>query len=156
MKYKGISLWQPWATLVIDRQKTIETRTHDLFGSLKGQDIFIHAAKKFDNYGEACADHYLGGRTIWTNTNCPMGVILGIVHVQDFRRLTNEDSRDALIDCGTTLRYGLILTNVRKFEKPIPCRGKQGIFTVDIEDGIIIPERLTKNNNTEQLKLELL
>ena len=49
---KAISLWQPWATFVTMKWKTIETRTHQWFNGLVGQRIAIHAAMNIDRLGE--------------------------------------------------------------------------------------------------------
>lgn len=45
---KTISLWQPHATWIAMKWKTIETRTHARFAGLVGQRVAIHAAKKYD------------------------------------------------------------------------------------------------------------
>lgn len=42
-----ISLWQPWASLMALREKTIETRHWPLPERLIGQRMAIHAAKRF-------------------------------------------------------------------------------------------------------------
>lgn len=47
-KMKAITLWQPWASLIACGVKTVETRSWPPPGSLIGQRIAIHAAKKWN------------------------------------------------------------------------------------------------------------
>lgn len=134
---KAISLWQPWACWVSHGFKTIETRTHTRFKNLKGQRIAIHASKKFDpNFRQghkwlfknnnpikimaAAMDSFFGGRIVCT------------AYVYDFKPLNRLHSKSALIDCANTKRYGLFLKDVTRLEKPIYCKGHQGIFNVEI------------------------
>lgn len=49
---RAISLWQPWAQLVVLGIKTLETRSWPCPPSLIGERIAFHAAKRVD--GEAC------------------------------------------------------------------------------------------------------
>lgn len=45
---KAITIWQPWASLIMSGRKAIETRTHDRFKGLVGQRIAIHAGRRWD------------------------------------------------------------------------------------------------------------
>jgi hypothetical protein len=62
----------------------------------------------------------------------PPGAILCTVYVVRTRWLNAYDSSGALIDCGSTKRFGLFLRGVQQLVKPIECKGRQGIFTVEI------------------------
>lgn len=134
---KAITLWQPWACWISHGYKTIETRTHDRFKNLKGQRIAIHASKKFDKDYKSSfkwlfkkdrpikilavsMDAYFGGHIVCT------------AFVEDVGWLNRLHSKYALIDCTNTKRFGLFLTDVVRLEKPIPCKGRQGIFNVEI------------------------
>ncbi len=107
---KAISLHQPYASLIAFGFKTIETRRWP--ASYRG-DILICASKnpKFDRL--------------------PTGTALAIAEIADCRPMTVEDERAAccpLYDGAWSWR----LANVRPIE-PLPVRGRQRIFTVDID-----------------------
>lgn len=128
-----ITLYQPWATWIMREWKTIETRTHNRFSSLKGKTILIHAGQRTDDSNAAIRNPYLTQEQILFNPDEVVnGCILGSAFVYDFMALTDHDSKGALIDCGTVERYGLFLESVNKFEKPIPAKGEMGIWYYDI------------------------
>lgn len=127
---RAISLWQPWASWVSLGWKTIETRTHAKFRSLKGQRIVIHAALKWDNNALAAAAEYLTEDQIKQTERFLRisGALICSVLVDDFRLLTPEDSKAALMECKTE-RFGLFLKDIVRFPA-VPMRGRQGIWTV--------------------------
>jgi len=134
---KVITLWQPWATWVILGWKTIETRTHNRFKCLAGQTIGIHAAKKYDANASSWATPWMSDdEMLWyTRLDYSEGVLLGTVDVVCAGKLSGVDSWNAMIDCNesTYARYGLRLRNPVIFNIPIPVKGKQGIWTYEIE-----------------------
>lgn len=127
-----ITLYQPWATWIMRGWKTIETRVHDRFETLKNKDILIHAGMKTD---EAAAQNtYLTREQILENPDEVInGYILGSAFVYDFKKLEVCHSQNALIDCGSTLRYGLFLRDIKKIN-PIPAKGSMGIWYYDLEN----------------------
>lgn len=137
---KGISLYNPWAGLVVLGAKTIETRLHDRFKCLKGQRIFIHASKAYDTSASYEIFNFDNKAEIMNvvgmNEELLLagGMIIGTVFVKDARWLTAEDSKAALIDCSRTKRFGLILTEPRILVEPYSMRGSQGIMNFDVED----------------------
>lgn len=144
---KVISLHQPWASWVTLGWKTIETRTHDRFKGLVGQTIGIHAAKHWDNeWREKAGDTISVMRKYQTSNNllinAPRGFIIATAFVDDFRLLKDNDSIQALCDCGGDDLFGLILSNIAQIE-PIPMKGSQGIFNYDSE--IIYSSRGSEN-----------
>lgn len=133
---KAITLHQPWASLVIAKHKTIETRLHKKLQHLKGQRIAIHAGKKYD------LDAWREVK-IWARSDeavqmslpvnaylCPMGAVLGTAQVFNTMWLEQHvcNSRGALINCHDQRRFGLFLSDVVQFEDPIPASGKQGAW----------------------------
>jgi hypothetical protein len=116
--------------------KTIETRLHDRFRHLVGQRIGIHAAKRWDPSAQRAARDYLTSEQLndpgWYFPNPRRGRLIATAMVAESRRLRDADSAAALIDCGCTLRYGLLLTQTRPIAKPIPMVGRQGVWTIDV------------------------
>src|SRR3972149_4902156 len=97
---KVITFYQPWATMILDGVKTIETRTHDRFKNLQGHRIGIHAGTKVRpemlweyldllDEGKRHEEHrrlFRYGRFL--NYSWPRFAILCTVDVVGFRRLT--------------------------------------------------------------------
>lgn len=133
MIYPAITLYQPWATWIVRGWKTIETRTHARFSSLKGKTILIHSGQKTDEWG--IHNRYLTQEQILAKPEEMInGYILGAAYVYDFKLLDHSHSKDALIDCGNFTRYGLFLKDIEKFDSPIECKGEMGIWYYDMEN----------------------
>lgn len=129
--YPVITLHQPWATWIIRGWKTIETRTHNRFKSLYGKTILIHAGQGVDEF--AAFNPYLTKAQICQNPDEVIsGAILGSAFVHSFGKLNESHAPAALIECKTE-RYGLVLTNIKAFEKPILISGGQGIWFFDMD-----------------------
>lgn len=131
---KAISLWQPWASWVIWGWKTVETRTHYRFQSLQGETIAIHASLTFDKLAEKAAWPFLSeSKRVKLGGACfyPQGVIIGTARVHVVVPCSEDDAPFALIECKTP-RVGLFLTDITEFVPPIPCKGRQGIFNVQL------------------------
>jgi hypothetical protein len=130
----AISLWMPWANWVSLGWKTIETRTHKRFASLKGRRIGIHASLKWDDDALDLAGEFLSEAQRIQSRNFLRlgGGIICTAFVEDHRELDPLDNERALIDCTHVTRYGLILSDIRMLETIVPCKGKQGIFYVPV------------------------
>ena len=128
-----ITLYQPWASWIIRGWKTIETRTHARFKSLKGRRILIHAGKTTDKSDIALHNPYLSASQIAHRpSHYVNGCIIGSALVYDCRWLDERDSKHALIECFFENRYGLFLTEVLVFSEPIKESGERGIWYYDI------------------------
>jgi len=143
---KAISLWQPWATLVALKLKTIETRTHDRFKSLWGERIAFQAAMKFDidNYWRIfemlISKHMTETQALGVINSSRMfaGKILCTATVLNARWVHKSDGdmqedwkKQAL--CEVAGKYCLFLGDIKILKKPIPYKGRQGIFNVPDE-----------------------
>ena len=135
-----ITLYQPWASLIMAGHKTIETRRHARFAGLKGKLIGIHAGKKMDlDALSMCAVQF--PELYSALQRAPRGALLGTVWVQNHRRLGANDSRSACIDCSAGDLFGLILTNILPLREPVPMQGGRGIWYADFE----IPYNINKS-----------
>lgn len=167
---KAISLWQPWASLVVIGSKQIETRGWST--NYRGP-LLIHAAKR-KHIGEliyfgSCwafdaALQPLGG-TMTPNTSIdlvkdlPFGAIIGQVELVDCRptdsftigeietrRYPDEKCSDwksyteKVLGDFTPGRFGWVFKNPVRFETPIPYSGKQGFFEV-AESVVMVKDR---------------
>lgn len=128
-----ITLYQPWATWIMRGWKTIETRTHDRFSSLKGKTILIHSGMTVDGSDYVIRNPYLTTEQILFNPDeVVSGFILGSVYVAESKPLDHSHSKASLIDCEKTQRFGLFLENAFKFDQPIPVKGEMGIWYFDM------------------------
>jgi hypothetical protein len=164
---KALSLWQPWATLIAIGAKSIETRSWST--TYRGP-LAIHAAKKWDRAtSRMCADEpfrsqllaagYEPQRSDW---GLPLGAVVALARVEDCfqfkaadmvnrqgeRRPLPDEMERAFGDYFPG-RFGLILRDVRKLERPIPYRGHQGPF--DIPDEMLADSATVIANHNSQI-----
>jgi len=153
---KAISLWQPWATAIALGAKTVETRSW--YTPYRGP-LAIHAAKRcirqelihlscMSNWTGALAD-LLQGDSIFT---LPFGAIVATCELAECRPtgdFTNAELDEARFPKASAVyrtyfwtergmgdfslgRYGWVLKNIEALPEPIPWRGEQGFFNVQI------------------------
>ena len=121
---KALSLRQPWAELILQGIKTIETRTWNT--QFRGR-FYIHAAKSVNK--------------LWCELfgiqNSVTGMLVGsaeLVEVKEYNSLVqwaaDNEKHCCPLDIWTKKRYGFVLKNVLRIT-PIPCKGKLNFFEVD-------------------------
>lgn len=118
---KAITLIQPWASLIVDGRKKIETRSWPT--SYRGL-LAIHAGKKMEEEFAAIECGY---------TEMPLGSVLGIAELVDCVRMTPAtiaatDDYERLWGCYEVGRFAWHLRLLEKFASPIPARGAQGLW----------------------------
>ena len=134
MIYPVITIYQPWATWIMRYWKTIETRTHSRFKCLLHKTILIHAGQRTDDSHLAVRNPYLTREQILFDPDEVInGAILGSAYIDACGWLCGDDyeNKSALIE--TTDKFGLFLTEIKKFEKPIFEKGNMGIWYYDLE-----------------------
>jgi hypothetical protein len=133
-----ITLWQPWASLIALKYKTIETRTHNKLFSLKGKTVGIHAGMQWDNdwyeavRGLLDMDKIKLIEKMERDNEISFGKILCTAHVFDYKHpLCSYYSKPALIECWTR-RAGLFLNDIKQIDSPV-LKGERGIWYYDTE-----------------------
>jgi activating signal cointegrator 1 len=142
---KGLSLTQPWASLVAIGAKSIETRS---WATAYRGPIAIHAAKAMPRACRAFAYADPAGQVLTAAgirlggdcRNLPKGAILAVA------RLTGIARTEEIIAMSHGLlrhelafgdyapgRFGWVLTDVRRLPVPIPCKGALGVWDLPIE-----------------------
>lgn len=132
---KAISLWQPWASLVVHGQKKIETRAWPVPKTLIGKRIAIHAALLTRHDGLMNVPPFLG----LLDGDLPHGAVVGSVKLSSCVRMTPTNiaeftQRQPLeVQLGDWQpgRYAWVLREPRVLDSPVPVRGSQGFFRVD-------------------------
>jgi hypothetical protein len=124
---KALSLTEPWASLVIDGRKRIETRSWPTHYT---GPLAIHAAKKPDRD----AIHRFG----YFTDELHLGCVLGTVRLDRCFRFSSKGSELVGVSLEelsygdfTPGRYGFILSNPQRLVEPISVRGLFGLWNWD-------------------------
>ncbi len=154
---KCISLWQPWASLIMAGAKTYETRSWPTgyrgplvicaakywskkLASYLSQEEFqkglgpLRGRPKTESNGQLTLG--LTG-TNFQAEDLPFGAALGVVDLLGCRRTDilawQEIAEEYSFGNYDPGRYAWKLENVRPFPSPIPMRGAQGLFAPSLE-----------------------
>jgi activating signal cointegrator 1 len=143
---KGLSLWQPYATLIAIGAKTIETRS---WGTTFRGLLAIHATKAFP----ASAKNLCMGTPFMDALMCagysgtyelPRAAIVAVANLHRVGEI-RRGADGAVIVHGRELpiegdelafgdytpgRRGWVLTNVGALKDPVPCKGARGLWDV--------------------------
>jgi|LGOV01.1.fsa_nt_gb hypothetical protein len=136
---KAITIWQPWAHLIIRGEKTIETRSWST--RVRGT-IAIHAAKKdclknINALSQKEKDFFYNAQKYndYNNEICfPLGVIIGTIDLVGCQKIEEllvteyATVKEKMLGDWSENRYGWILEKPCLFEKPIPYNGHQGFW----------------------------
>ncbi len=119
---KALTLWQPWASLMADGRKPIETRHWPAPAWLIGQEIAIHAAMRVDP--EACIEFGYEPLII------PRGCVVSIHRLLKCEKFTERSLEEIGDDYGDYEmgRYGWWMPLLRKLAPPVSAKGHQGIW----------------------------
>jgi activating signal cointegrator 1 len=149
MMLKVLSVAQPWAQLIVDGNKKIETRT---FNTNYRGELFIHASKTlFHSDLELCNEDKHFKKCIPDVTVLKSGYIIGKVNVVDsvpvemLMKLTPQERAFGYFNPG---RYGWILENPVKLQNPIEVLGALGIWNL-LLPGTEVEFKIRGSNKTE-------
>jgi len=147
MKIKAISLWQPWASLIAWGGKKYETRSwatnyrgpllicasRKPFNPLVYEGAFLNTLSTFwgsINHRFPSRLYILGcAVAIVELTNCsPAAVVAQILEPRSYEMAFGD---------FTPGRWAWTLDNIRRIE-PFPVKGRQGLFEVELPEGLIL------------------
>ncbi|MBN8523803.1 MAG: ASCH domain-containing protein [Planctomycetes bacterium] len=131
----GISVWQPWASLIAAGAKRYETRSWQPPASLIGQRLAIcssrtaeglHDTAQDDAFNRLCLRR-LGQRQL------PMGRVVAVVTVEGCIATTSRAARrigvrERLVGDWSPGRYAWRLADVQTLAAPVPVTGSQRFF----------------------------
>jgi len=130
---KALTLHQPYASLMALGIKTIETRSWKT--NYRGP-IAIHSSRRIVNYIDSSLKNYLENK-LGPLENLPKSGILAICNLYDCIEMTYDNCPTDFMECKCGLFYpGRFMWKtelIKTFKKPIPARGKQGLWTIDDE-----------------------
>ena len=123
----ALSIRQPWAWLILYAGKDVENRT---WGTAFRGRIYIHAGQHYDQGAPGRISHLLGdlalGRMM-LDARLPSvrGAIVGEVDIVDCLP-PNSHYKSPWTEAGA---WHWLLANLVAYDKPIPCRGRLGLWT---------------------------
>lgn len=122
----ALTLWQPWATLIAEEVKRIETRS---WATHYRGPIAIHAAKK----PVSISDYPDLFELLPDNCEFPLGAVVAIVNLVDCVEMTPEfiaQQSEQELKCGDWQpgRFAWILEIIRPVVPPIPASGGQKLW----------------------------
>lgn len=135
---KVISIWQPFATLIVTGHKTFETRTWLAPASVIGQRIGIASTKSIRPEQRAHTEdpefqRFYEHTALPRFEELPMGHLLGSAVLDSVELMTEEfleevSSEEQAYGWWDIGNYAWRLTAPQALARPIPIRGKQGLF----------------------------
>jgi hypothetical protein len=108
---RAITIRQPWAELIVRGEKDVENRS---WRTRHRGPLLIHAGGRA--YRELFGAHGVPD-------DAQLSAIIGVVEVVDCRLERSSEWHEP----GS---WGWYLTGARRFEKPIPMKGRRGLFEV--------------------------
>ncbi len=136
----ALSLYEPWATLVMLGEKEFETRS---FSVKHRGPLLIQSSKRTDDLKEIFRQSRNAYREVLTAhgltspADFHLGHALGIVDIVDC--LPTDQVRDYISTNERAFgnyapkRFAWKLDHIRRFETPIPMKGMQGLFVVEAD-----------------------
>jgi len=133
--YKALTLWQPWASLIIWGEKEIETRGWQR--PYRGL-LAIHAAKTPPTLDLMSDTARRNAKAAMTQHNVtlnalPLGAVLGIVELRVIRPIPSNakdliSPKEFHFGDYTPGRYAWFVKVVEVFPRPIPAKGMQTLW----------------------------
>jgi activating signal cointegrator 1 len=132
---KAITLWQPWATLIVIGMKSLETRSWAT--KYRGR-LAIHASSRAAERvgGEAgmVIDAMLKGAGLWYDA-LPLGAVVGECDLVECRVITESPewapsrlAHEWYVGNFEPRRFAWMLTAIEPYRRPIAARGAQGLW----------------------------
>ena len=126
-KMMALSMKQPVPELILEKKKTIETRTwkSDFLG-----EFYLHASnniiedfvKRFELDKERLVKGAIVGRA----------EITGLKVYNTLEEFNKDFNKHLVLEPKKLPMYGYILNNVQRLEKPIPLKGKLNFFEIKL------------------------
>jgi activating signal cointegrator 1 len=138
---KALSLWQPWASGIALGVKAIETRH---WATTYRGPLAVHASKRWNGDQREFAEAERREGTI--GFGLPFGAIVAVVDLIDIKR--SELLEDAISAVEgrwgnyAPNRFGWLLGNVRPLLVPVPCVGRQSLWTLDEQTAALVWSRV--------------
>ena len=138
MQLKALTIQQPWAWAIAAGLKRVENR--NIRTHYRGQ-IAIHAGKSFKWLDDG--EEFISSLGYSLPCIYRYGAVVAIAELVDCApctqpgRYASKDCQDLIDDPFAFGPWCYVLTNIRPLHTPVPWKGQQGWFTVEIPDNLI-------------------
>lgn len=154
---RALSLWQPWASLLVRGRKRVETRSK----GIPPGPLIVHAAKRWTpEQADVCREMMVAealraagltlpppaqlGKAAFVNTSLPLGCIVGMVDVVDTMPTEDAVRLWSVYEDGAAERYAeehalgdytpgraaILCDRARYLVNAIPCPGRQWLWNL--------------------------
>ena len=124
---KCLSLRQPFAELIVTGRKTIELRKWNT--KFRGE-FLIHASKSID--GQACKSYNIDASSLVTGAIVGSAVLYHVKLYQSKEEFVADQKKHFATAAYMGHKYGFLLSDIKRFDKPIPEKGQLGFFKANI------------------------
>ncbi|NXG32605.1 CX04A protein, partial [Dromaius novaehollandiae] len=154
MKFGCLSFRQPYAGLVLNRVKTVETRWRPLLAAYEGRTVAVHIALQ-DWEGEdwRAVLHRLGMTPeqlqdlLDEGEKFGRGVVAGLIDIGETSMCPENLPPEKVLELENKAvlsnleqKYLTVLSNARWLLEPVPARGSRGVWQIEIPEELIPPE----------------
>lgn len=140
-KYRCLSLWEPWASLIAMGKKTIETRSYST--KVRG-DVLICAAKVHNKEIKGYIKEYIDAGILPEGFVPQCGNAVALVELDECRPFEYHHNKAAanIVHDYHPGTYSWTLRNVRPLIIPVSVKGSQGFFfkELDLEESLFDEE----------------
>ena len=131
---KVLSLMEPWASLIKEKQKVIETRSWNT--KYRGE-LYIHSSlkkiNKKDTHIQKLLEFIPDKEMLYGKIICKCKLVDCIYMDDDFLKKTNNNSKEYICGDYREGRYAWILEDIEVLEKPIEAKGQLNIWNYYID-----------------------
>lgn len=124
---KCLSLRQPYAELIVSGRKKIELRKWNT--RFRGE-FLIHASKAV--YKDACKTWDIEISSLITGALVGSAVLYDVKSYQSRKEFIADRSKHFAGSTYSEHKYGFLLSDAKRFDKPIPLKGRLGFFNANI------------------------
>lgn len=132
---KVLSIIEPWATLIKEKKKFIETRSW--YTAYRGE-LYIHASnkeiKKNDMHTNELLDLIPNVPMGYSHILCKCQLIDCIYMDEEFLNNIKQNRQEFLCGEYSLGRYAWILEDIEPLEEPIPVKGRLNIWNYDFDN----------------------
>ena len=125
---RALSLRQPWAELILQGKKTIETRNWNT--SYRGK-FYVHAAKVVNEL--ACRNFGIDPQKVIRGSIVGFATLVAVKRYETVKEWNADEKKhfagSSSYHCP---KYGFILRDIHRI-KPIPFKGKLNFFPINID-----------------------
>lgn len=140
---RALTLWQPMAWAVAEGHKPVENRVWTLPEAFVGQDVAIHAGKRYDaSWAETIRSMFT--IDVPQRSEIALGAVIAVVRFtasldrkalheflrKDMPSIGLQPDQFAALHRWYSGPYGFVCADVRKLAEPVPARGFQGLWAL--------------------------